>query len=143
LAFMTWNDSYSVKVRAIDEEHKQLFKMVNNLYDAMKSGQGSVVVGKVLEQLIRYTRTHFANEEDAMAEVDYPEFLSHVAVHRELTQKVEELSVKVKGGALGVSVEVMDFLQRWLTDHIMHMDQKYVPYLAAQGVRTEPAVVTD
>ena len=133
MAFMTWNESYSVKVYEIDEEHKQLFKMINDLHDAMKSGQGSTVVAKVLDRLVRYTRIHFANEEEAMARVEYPAFLSHVAVHRELTQKVEELLVKVKGGTVGVSVEVMDFLQRWLTDHIMQMDQKYVPYLTGKA----------
>jgi len=135
LAFMTWSDSYSVQVRAIDEEHKQLFKMINDLHSAMKSGQGSVVVGKVLDRLIQYTRLHFANEEEAMAKAEYPAFVSHVAAHRELTQQVEELSVKVKGGTAGVSVEVMDFLQRWLTDHILHMDQKYAPFLNGPRVK--------
>jgi len=132
---MTWDDSYSVKVRAIDEEHKQLFKMINDLHDAMKSGQGSMVVAKVLDRLIQYTRIHFANEEDAMAQADYPEFVPHVAAHRALTQQVEELSVKVKGGSAGVSVEVMDFLQRWLTDHILHMDHKYTPFLNGPRVK--------
>lgn len=132
---MTWNDSYSVKVRAIDEEHKQLFKMINDLHDAMKSGQGNVVVAKVLDRLVQYTRIHFANEEDAMAQADYPEFVTHVAAHRALTQQVEELSLKVKGGTAGVSVEVMDFLQRWLTDHIQHMDQKYTPFLTGPRIK--------
>ena len=140
MAFMTWNDSYSVRVRAIDEEHKQLFKMVNDLHEAMKSGQGSVVVVKVLDRLIRYTRIHFANEEDAMAQADYPAFITHVAAHRALTQTVEELSVRVKGGTTGVSVEVMDFLQRWLTDHIMQMDQKYAPFLNVPRVKSKSPV---
>ena len=137
---MTWNDSYSVKVRAIDEEHKQLFKMINDLHEAMKSGQGSMVVVKVLDRLIQYTRIHFANEEDAMAQAEYPAFITHVAAHRDLTQKVEELSLKVKGGTAGVSVEVMDFLQRWLTDHILHMDQKYAPFLNAPPVKGKTLV---
>ena len=131
MAFMTWNDSYSVQVREIDEEHKQLFHMINNLHSAMRSGEPCAVIAKTLDRLIRCTRIHFANEEDAMANADYPEFLSHVAAHRELTQHVEELSVKVKGGAANVTAEVLDFLQRWVTDHIVLVDQKYVPFLKA------------
>ncbi|MGZ4816489.1 MAG: bacteriohemerythrin [Terriglobales bacterium] len=126
---MTWNDSYSVKVRAIDDQHKQLFDLVNQLHDAMRAGQARGFLAQALERLIRYTRTHFSDEEDAMAQVDYPDYLAHVAEHRNFTQRVETFSREFKAGTVGLSVEVMEFLQKWLVDHIMKVDQKYAPIL--------------
>ena len=126
---MTWNESYSVKVRPLDEQHKHLFELVNQLHDAMKGGQARNLLSEVLERLIRYARTHFYEEEEAMAEVNYPDFLAHVAEHRNFTQKVETFSRHFKAGTVGLSVEVMDFLQQWLVDHIMKMDQRYAPAL--------------
>ena len=63
MALIAWNDSYSVKVKQMDEQHKKLVEMINQLHDAMKVGQGKQVVGDVLNALVSYTKTHFASEE--------------------------------------------------------------------------------
>ena len=126
---MTWNDQYRVKSKTINAQHKQLFELINQSHEAMKSGQTKTVLSQVLDRLIRYTRTHFSDEEDALVEAGYPDFVAHVAEHRKLTEHVENLSKDVKESRAGISIQVMDFLQHWLTNHIMRVDQKYVPYL--------------
>ncbi|MGB8773830.1 MAG: hemerythrin domain-containing protein, partial [Terriglobales bacterium] len=67
-----WNPSYSVKVYALDAQHKKLFDIIRELYTAMSSGHGKDAVGDVLRRLIDYTVQHFAAEEKLMAEHAYP-----------------------------------------------------------------------
>ena len=66
-----WNTSYSVKVEAMDAQHKRLFEIIRELYTAMRAGQGKQVVGEVLHRLIEYTVQHFAAEEKLMEKNGY------------------------------------------------------------------------
>jgi hemerythrin len=59
MALITWNDSLSVKVAEIDEQHKKLIAMINELNDAMRLGKGKDVLGKIVNGLVTYTTTHF------------------------------------------------------------------------------------
>ena len=43
-----WNDRLSVGVKSIDDQHKELVRMVNQLAEAMAKGQGKDVLGKFL-----------------------------------------------------------------------------------------------
>jgi len=130
LALMTWNESYSVKVPELDDQHKQLFILINELHEAMKAGQARSMMAKVLDRLIQYTRLHFSEEEEMLASVSYAEFVSHVAQHRGFTERVEKFAREFRVGNVIITIEVMNFLQDWLVNHIMKVDRKYVPELS-------------
>ena len=40
MAAFTWDPKYSVDIKDIDEEHKKLFSMINDLSEGMKAGKG-------------------------------------------------------------------------------------------------------
>ena len=130
MALMTWNESYSVKVPELDDQHKQLFILINELHEAMKAGQARSMMAKVLDRLIQYTRLHFSEEEEMLASVSYAEFVSHVAQHRGFTERVEKFAREFRVGNVIITIEVMNFLQDWLVNHIMKVDRKYVPELS-------------
>jgi hypothetical protein len=48
MALYDWNESYSVGVKTMDDQHKKLIGMINQLHDAMKEGKGSSEIGSVL-----------------------------------------------------------------------------------------------
>jgi len=129
MALLDWSERYSVGSRMIDAQHRRLFDLINDMHEAMKVGQAKVVTARVLDQLVAYTRTHFDAEERAMAAVAYPDLAAHVAEHRKLTETVARLNDDVKAGTVGITLEIMEFLQYWLTNHIMRIDRKYAPFL--------------
>ncbi len=129
-----WNPSYSVKVYALDAQHKKLFDIIRELYTAMSSGHGKDAVGDVLRRLIDYTVQHFAAEEKLMAEHAYPLLAKHIVEHKLLVNKVLAFKKEFDAGSTGVTLELMTFLQKWLTDHIIAVDQKYGVFLNAHGV---------
>ena len=134
MALLEWNDTFSVNVKQVDEEHKKLVELTNKLHDAMRSGQGKMVVGEVLDELVEYTKTHFTHEEALMEKAGYPGLASHKLVHNRLVNQVNDLKTQNEAGKLSLSMEVMKFLKEWLVDHIQGTDKNYSSYLNKNGI---------
>lgn len=135
MAFATWDQSYSVQVQRLDAEHQQLFSIINQLHEGMKAGRGSQVMERVLQQLLGYTEQHFSDEEALLRQANYAELASHVAQHRAFTTRIREFSQAYQSGAGALSVEMLDFLKNWLSQHILAADQRYTSALNQQGIR--------
>ena len=134
MALITWSNDLSVNIKEFDEEHKKLINMINDLHSAMGLGKGKEIIRQVLVRLVDYTKTHFAAEEQLMRKNEYPGYLSHKALHDELTKQVEDLQSKFQEGRMLVTVQVMNFLKDWLSNHIQNTDKKYGPYLNRKGI---------
>jgi hemerythrin len=130
-----WDDSYSVGIKEIDDQHEQLFQIVSELNDSMRLGKGKDVIGKTLEGLIGYTQTHFALEEKYFARFGYPETAAHKIEHQQLTGKVLEFQKEFLGGKVALSsVSVLQFLSDWLRTHIEKSDKAYAAFFKANGL---------
>lgn len=135
MAFFAWSDSYSVGVQSIDDQHKKLIQLTDDLFSAMKTGKGNEQVGGIVSSLIDYTLTHFAYEEKAMQAANYPGYLQHHKLHEDLVKKVKEFQAKFQTGNTMLSVDLLNFLKTWLINHIQGDDKKYLPYLVAKGIK--------
>lgn len=136
MPLMEWNDKLSVGVAQFDTEHKKLVAMVNELFDAVQGGRGKDALGSILDGLIAYTKTHFANEERYMQQHGYADFATHKAEHEALAKQVVGVQRKYHSGATPtLSMEVMNFLKNWLIKHIQGTDKKYTPFMNAKGVK--------
>ena len=134
MALMEWSPGFSVKVKKFDDQHKKLVDLVNQLHDAMKAGEGITVLGTVLQSLIAYTGSHFADEEKMMQAHAYPDYARHKALHVDLVKKVLELQEKLKTGNAMLTMTVMSFLKDWLVNHIQVEDKKYGVYFNSKGI---------
>ena len=61
MSLFAWSAKYSLHIGQIDEQHKKLVGMLNDLFDAMKAGKGNDVLDNVLSQLIAYTKELLRN----------------------------------------------------------------------------------
>ena len=134
MPLIEWNEKLSVNIRAIDEQHKKWINILNELHDAMKAGKGRDAVGNVLDELVEYTKVHFASEEKLMEANGYPLFSGHKKLHEDMVKEVEFLRSEHSSGAAGLTIEVMQFLKNWLNEHIIGTDKNYGPYLYGKGV---------
>jgi hemerythrin len=135
MAFVQWDQKLSVGIMQIDTQHKKLVSMINEMYQAMSEGKGNDAVGKVVNDLIAYTRTHFAAEEKLMQSNGYPDYNAHKAVHDKMTQQVLQIQEDFTAGRVALSTKLATFLKDWLVKHIMGTDQKYAPYLHGKGIK--------
>jgi hemerythrin len=135
MTLMTWTEKLSVGVGVLDEDHKRLVGMVNELYDSMQAGHGKEILGRILNDLVQYTKVHFAREEKFFADTGYPATAPHKQEHDALTKQVMDVQQKyISGASAALSIDVLRFLKNWLINHIQGSDQKYRPHLNAKGI---------
>lgn len=133
---ITWSDKLSVSVNSIDNQHKELVNMINDLSNAVTagSGKGNEIIGDILKRLINYTASHFKHEESLMRTHNYPDFAKHKQEHDHLVKKVLDLQQKFESGNARMTIEVMMFLKNWLTKHIQGTDTKLGQFLSEKKV---------
>lgn len=136
MPLIEWSPELSVGIASIDEQHKKLVNMINALNDAMLLGESSELLGKIFTGLAAYTQKHFAYEENMFAEYGYPDTQEHKRQHNELIEQVIELKDNFMKNPQGtISEDLMLFLKRWLTNHIMRTDKDYTEFLLSKGVK--------
>ncbi|MGA7723558.1 MAG: bacteriohemerythrin [Ignavibacteriaceae bacterium] len=134
MALFNWSDEYSVGIREIDDQHKKLFDLINQLHSAMKEAKGKSILGKVIKDLISYTEFHFSTEEILLQNCKYPEFQKHKLKHDNFTKKVKEFEQKYLNGGLLLSQEIIQFLRDWLVNHIKESDKEYSLFIIKANV---------
>jgi len=134
VAFLTWNQNYSVKVKNFDNQHQRLFDLINSLHDAMSTGKSNTVMGPIISELVLYTKTHFRNEEELFAKYNYPDRLKHVSQHAEFVKKISEFEKEFKNGKKGLSIEILNYLNKWLLEHIKQTDKAYSEFMNKNGI---------
>ncbi len=136
MPLMVWNEKLSVGIKSIDDQHKKLVALLNQLHDGMMAGKGKEVVGNVLKGLVDYTTNHFRYEEDLFTRNGYADAAAHKKAHADLVPQVVEIQKKYEqSGPATLTIQVMNFLKDWLTVHILGTDMKYGPYLIAKGIK--------
>lgn len=135
MAFIVWDEKYSVGIQDIDNQHKQLIKAINDLHDAMKIGKSKDILKDLIDSLVNYADVHFSNEEALMSSHKYPELEEHKKKHKVFTEKINEFRDKFNLSSFMTSIEVMEFLKQWLMHHILDTDKQYSPYLKRKGVQ--------
>lgn len=129
-----WSRWMSVGIDDLDEDHRVLIAIVNKLYDDANRNDADVIAG-ILDELIAYTRHHFAAEEACMEQANYPTFAAHKALHDSLTRQVEIYRESFLANRQGITgEEVFIFCADWLGKHILKEDTRFGEY----AVTAEP-----
>ena len=133
-----WRPSYSVGIRLVDEQHKELINLTNKLFVNCLGGQERTrdTFLKVIHEAVDYVGYHFGTEEKVMGRVRYPDLPNHKRQHeafvREVFSKVEDFNKK----KLMAPLQFVYFLRDWVLDHIAVSDKKmgdYLLYLQRSG----------
>ncbi|MCX7206612.1 MAG: bacteriohemerythrin [Proteobacteria bacterium] len=135
-AFFEWNDELSVGIQEIDEQHKVLIDLLNELHDAIRLHHGSEASARILGRLADYTRTHFTVEESLMRILGYPDYDAHKQHHEDLIKQMNDLQARLEGGE-AITFELMHFLRNWLTHHIIEGDKRYTEHFLSRGAQAQ------
>jgi hemerythrin len=101
----------------------------------MQAGHAKDSLGRILDELVKYTQVHFAREEKFFEQTGYPAAAPHKQEHDTLTRQVLDVQQKYMAGATAtLSIDVLRFLKNWLLNHIQVNDQKYRAHLNAKGI---------
>jgi len=132
---VVWESRYEVNVREIDDQHRQLFALLNRLNEAIEKGEAAAVLHSTLESLLNYTKWHFSAEQLYMETYQYPDTAAHRKQHQRMIEKVNSSQKEYAGGnILFLCADLSHFVEEWIKGHILHTDQKLAPFLRLKGV---------
>lgn len=126
---LIWDKTLSVDVPEIDEDHRRLVDLFNILHHSVVEGDATEYVEAVMEELISCTVWHFRHEERLMLKYGYEGFLAHRSEHEELIASAKALQQKLLLERKPVLSEDLQFLEHWLTGHILGTDRDLGSYL--------------
>ncbi len=133
--FYRWIDTMSVQSEEIDQQHKQLIEILNELYQAFVDKEHKEKIGTIINRLEEYTKYHFGTEEKYFDLFGFYDKENHIKEHQEFREKVEEFIQKYRKQSEALTYNVMVYLRNWLNNHIMGTDRKYIECFVKNGVK--------
>ena len=133
MSLMTWNENLAVNIAEVDQQHQELFQLVNGVHESLSGDRA--VLGEKLNGLVQFVLNHFATEEKLMIENEYPNYAQHKEMHDNLVSTVAALQEKFNEGEADLTEDVTAFVRDWLLEHIPGIDQQYGPYLNEKGIQ--------
>jgi hemerythrin len=127
---IVWDHVLSVGVDEIDDDHRRLVDIFNILNHSVMEGDAPEYLAAVLEELINCTAWHFSHEERLMLKYGYKDLEEHKIEHQELVNSARELQQKILQAGKLVVDEDLEYLERWLTAHILTDDMRLGSYLS-------------
>lgn len=135
MLLIAWTSQMNVGVKLLNNDHKQLVNLINNLHDGLVTGQSKAVLENEFEQLVTYTRFHHANEERLLDEAGFHGLLTHKQEHEQMLEHLLRMQIRfIESSQLGVEMEIMQQLRVWLFRHIQGSDQHFASHLKSVNV---------
>lgn len=138
MAYFDWADDMVIDQGPIDDDHRHLVDLVNQLHTATNDGRGIDVVDAILGELIRYTKGHLQREEALMASIQFPQLAQHKVHHDSFAEHIDRLKQKYDQGSITVAAQLSMVLRDWLSLHIRRND-KEIKYFMDQQNRAQRA----
>jgi len=118
-----WTKAHAVYLPQVDAEHRNLLRMAEELYQAVRTGSEATRVQELVRPLLAGIEEHFAHEERLMRDVACPEYDWHKLQHDTLRKKAQLLMDEMDADALEAARRFLEFLARWFRDHCSLTDR--------------------
>lgn len=126
-----WNNFLETEITSIDDQHKNLVNLINKLgsYISRTSKdeyiQNNPIVTNILEDLLKYTKYHFSEEETLMKanNICNDHVKMHKFKHKQFIIEIEEIHNKRNLKYIDL-VEIFNYLILWLSSHILGLDRE-------------------
>lgn len=118
-------------MQEIEQQHQQLIALLNELNAAAKRWESRETLLRMIEEVIVYTRLHFASEEQLMLQCAFPGLESHAAMHQQLVE--DALNLQGKLDYVGEQL-FTEWFDHWpfarVLAHIQYADKQLEDHIA-------------
>ncbi len=141
MAILTWSDQLELGIDSVDQQHRHLVDILNQLDEAVAVGSETSTILGLLDALVEYTHVHFSDEEGLMRQHGYDaqKFAQHQVQHRDFVAEVRRQLNKAHADPDSVTKELLSFLVQWLSEHILYSDKAMT--LEIKGSATDSATL--
>ena len=133
MEFLAFSDEELVKVKDIDEQHKKMAMVLNDLYQSIPL-DNKELVRHLLNNLVETTETHFETEENYMKKYSFLHYYSHKLEHDKFLTKIKNFRDDWEEGKEQVNMVFLNSCKKWFYNHIEMNDRKTGKFLNEQGV---------
>jgi hemerythrin len=134
-----WNESFSVDIPLIDQQHKKLFDIGERVYRLIEEDYNNKnfhEIMNLIDELYKYTKYHFEEEEKIMKFYNFPELSIHRHEHNKFIEYLDDIRIgeiaKEEDSALN---DLISFIASWIVRHIGSVDVKYKEYIMKKNNR--------
>jgi len=134
---VSWSAAFSVGIKVIDDQHKELFALINDMFNHVLGDEQTerVYFKKVIQKAVEYVKVHFGTEEKIMLHTKFPGYLEHKKAHDAFVMTVVTKVQDFEAGKKFVLLEFTQFLKEWILTHIAIMDKGYFSYFKQIATR--------
>jgi hemerythrin-like metal-binding protein len=136
-SWVEWDESLSVGIDTIDEHHRYLFDLINDLFEVVSNKRGVREVARLINATDTYAKVHFRTEEQMMRHHGYEGIHRQEQEHHAFEAKIRELYVELYDNPLIAQFDVLSYLRDWLIHHIRVEDAKLNSLLNPSVCRNE------
>lgn len=130
-----WSSDYLVNIEILDEQHKMLFDMVNEIHKDIQHHREHKSLRQKIDEMMAHAEDHFQLEEKLMRDNGYPDYEIQKSEHTRLLTEVGGFRKKLTNGSPIVAGQFLVFLENWLINHTLVRDRKYGPFLRDKGLK--------
>ena len=136
---VTWSPTFSVGIKIIDDQHKGLLDLVNDMFHHVSENKDAEreYFKSVIQQAIQYVKVHFSTEEKIMLHTKFPGYAEHKKAHDSFVLAVVENVRNYESGKRLTLNDFTRFLKEWVLTHIAIMDKQYFDYFKHIAHRRE------
>lgn len=124
MTLLNWHPEYSVGVPAVDDEHRQMIKLINELHDRLGGRPDSEAAEMFLGDIHAAIAAHFALEERLMRKAEYGEYEDHKEDHEQLLDQLRDvMDEHLDDPATGTEL-LKQRLTDWFSKHFAGFDAR-------------------
>jgi len=135
---VTWSATYSVGIKLIDDQHKELFNLVNDMYNHVNNDDEKAeraYFQSVIKQVLGCVKIHFATEEIIMKKTKFQGYAGHKKVHDSFILSVLDIVKKFDEEKRVPLISLKYFIKDWILTHIAIMDKRDFEHLIKGAAR--------
>jgi hemerythrin len=129
-----WRESYGTGVLSMDNQHRKIIDLINELYKHIRNEETSSSVEDVLSAMIKYAEEHLQEEENLLKTNDFSDYDEHMSKHQSYRERLSSLMAESKTDPEAAVKSTYAFLRQWWMGHIVDEDKKYGEFLKGKGV---------
>lgn len=118
-----WQDSYALNIDIVDEQHKKLLQIINEINQDDTIFNDDVRATEIVSELKNYTQYHFETEEKLMIEFNSPLYVKHKKLHKQIIYKLDQISTIYKNQPTELLRNMNELLSEMFVDHLLFADK--------------------
>jgi len=137
LELIAWSDRLSCGLKIIDDQHKGLVDLVNEMFNHVTGNglQEKDYFNRVIQEAVKYVKLHFATEEKIMIATKFAGYAEHKKEHEKFVLAVVNNIKDFEAGKRLTLSSFARFLKEWILSHIAMMDKQYFEYFKKIATR--------